>query len=160
MKQIKIMKDIVFILEPSIHIEDTTYENCIMKEMNFYKGEIISCNFVHCDLSECNFSKAKIQNCKFVDCYMQFCAMLKVDIYNCEFHECDLWHSNLCHSSIHETLFKNCILKALYKELDWDHNTYDKNTIISSCGGQSCCIDENLIEDLIYQSRRTVDQVI
>ena len=159
------IKNIIYIPEPTVSLKDTVFEDCKMSERNLYKGNIDNCIFINCDLSESNFSKATIKNSKFINCYMQFCGMVRVQIYNCEFVECDLWHTNLCHSSIHETLFNKCILKALFKELDWDRNTYDNDTIIESCGGDygdngsHCGFNENVILDLINKSKRTVDAI-
>ena len=42
-------------------IKDTVYQDCKMKEQNFYKATIDNCIFLNCDLSESNFSKAKLE---------------------------------------------------------------------------------------------------
>lgn len=133
------------------------FKHCSFKEYNFYRAEIINCVFINCDFTDANFNKSVITNCKFINCTMQFCGMVRISIYGCEFNDCDLWHSNLCHSKIHETKFTRCILKALYKELDWINNTYDKSTLVESCGGPSCRISIDLIEELINSSKRTID---
>lgn len=151
----ELIKNIVFIQEPPKEIRNQIFDSCKIKEYNFYKATIEDCIFIDCDLSESNFSKAIIRNCKFVNCYMQFCALTKVSIYNCEFHNCDFWHSNLCHSTIHETLFNKCVLKALFKELDWKNNDYDMETIIESCGGNTCGLNNSIVLELLSVSKRT-----
>jgi len=156
---IDIVKNIIFMPDQIKVMKDKVYQDCKLKEQNFYKSVIENCLFLNCDLSESNFSKAKISNCKFSNCYMQFSAMVRTNIYNCEFIDCDLWHSNLCHSIVHETLFKQCIVRALFKDLDWMNNTYDKNTIVESCGGTVCGLNEEIIKELISKSKRKVDVV-
>ncbi len=153
------VKNVVFMPDQVKTIKDTLYQDCKLKEQNFYKAHINNCIFLNCDLSESNFSKAQIRNCKFVKCYMQFSGMVRTNIFNCEFIDCDLWHSNLCHSIVHETLFKQCIVRALFKELDWKNNSYDRNTIIESCGGTICGLNEDIITNLINSSKRMVDVV-
>lgn len=155
----RIIKNVVFLEEPPRSLEDTTYESCSFKEYNFFKATISNCVFINCNFEGSNFSKAKINNCKFINCYMQFCAMTRVNILNSEFRNCDLWHSNLCHSEIKETLFEKTILRALFKELNWQNNTYDKETIVESCGGTRCCMNEEIILDLINLSKRTCEKI-
>ena len=154
------IQNVIFIPEKPKVIEDKFYENCKIKEQNFYKGTIKNCIFNNCDLSESNFSKATIKNCKFINCFMQFSAMVRVNIQNCEFIKCDLWHSNLCHSIVYETLFQDCIIRALFKELNWQNNTFDKKTILESCGGTVCGMDRNIILELVKSSKRTIDIAI
>lgn len=155
----KTIKNIIFTEEKPKEIKDTIYEDCNFKENNFYKAKIENCTFINCNFAEANLSKAQLKNCKFIDCYMQFSAMLKVNIYNCEFIRCDLWHSNLCHSIIKETKFEKTILRALFKELDWENNEYDKETIIKSCGGSKCKMNIQIIEELINTSKRSIYKV-
>lgn len=155
----QVVKNIVFVENPPRKLSNTTYKDCSFREYNFFKSSISNCVFINCNFESSNFSKAKINNCKFVNCYMQFCAMTRVSILNSEFRNCDLWHSNLCHSEIKETLFEKTILRALFKELDWRNNSYDKETIVESCGGTSCCMNEEIILDLINTSSRTCEKI-
>ena len=145
----------IFLSESPKTLRSTVYVNCYFTEYNFYRATIEDCVFISCHFEDSNFSKATVRNCKFVDCFMQFSAMLRVTFYNCEFHKCDLWHSNLCHSCVKECLFEDTVLKALYKDLDWANNTFDEKTIIESCGGTHCCMDMDIIKELIEQSKRT-----
>ena len=79
--------------------------------------------------------------------------MIRVNICNCEFIDCDLWHSNLCYSTVSKTVFEKCIIRALFKELNWENCTYDKFTIIESCGGTVCGLNEDTINDLIRKTQ-------
>ena len=127
---------------------DKRYVNCTLKEYNFYRSRLQECIFVNCDLSESNFSKARIEHCTFINCFMQFCAMTSVQIYNCQFKNCDLWHSNLCHSTVKNSIFNQCILRALYKDLNWQNNIFDEETIIESCGGGNCRMSNEIVKNL------------
>lgn len=152
------IKDIIFLEEPPRTFKNTIYEDCSFNEYNFYKATIENCIFINCSLEEANFSKANVKNCKFINCFMEFSAMTKVSFLNCEFDNCNLWHSNLCHSKIYECNFKQTILRALFKDLEWDNNTFDEETIIESCGGTHCGMDTEIIQNLIERSKRTVDK--
>ena len=152
------IKDIIFLPEQPKFLENKEFQKCKLKEQNYYNATIHNCTFINCDISESNFSKAKLSNCRFINCNLQFCAMTKIEIQNCEFINCDLWHSNLCHSIIYETLFNNCIIRALFKDLDWQNNTFDENTIVESCGGTICGLNEKIIYELIQSSKRSIDK--
>lgn len=154
----KKVRNVLFIDEAPKILKDTIYENCSFTEYNFYRATIQNCIFINCNLGESNFSKANVINCKFFDCFIQFSAMLRVTFYKCEFHRCDFWHSNLCHSTIKECLFEESILKALYKDLNWTNNDFDEKTIIESCGGAYCCMDIEIIKELLELSKRTKEQ--
>ena len=151
----KTISNVTFLSEPIKELENTIYENCNFKEYNFFKAQIKNCFFINCNMEDANFSKATISNCKFINCFMQFCGMVKVNIYSCEFYNCDMWHSNMCHSIIYETLFKKCIIRALFKDLNWQNNEYDNETLIESCGGTTCGLTKKIIKDLISISHRT-----
>ncbi len=153
-----IIKNTIYLPEKPKILKDTIYENCSFKEYNFFKASITNCIFMNCNFEGCNLSKAKVTACKFINCFMQFSGMMNTSYYDCEFDSCDLWHSNLCHSIIHESKFTKCIMKALYKELDWTNNTFDEDTIITSCGGPKCEINMELIQELIDKSKRTADK--
>jgi len=142
------IKKIKFISPKPVEFNDKLFEDCDFKEYNFYKGTITNCTFVNCNFEDANFSKATITNCKFIGCFMQYCGMVRINISNCEIIGCDLWHSNMCHSIIHGTIFESTILKALFKELNWKDNSFDKDTIIDSCGGSHCGIPNEIIKNL------------
>lgn len=148
------VENAIFLSENPKIFRDTTYRNCHFREYNFYKATIEDCIFSDCNFEETNFSKANINNCKFYNCFMQFSSMLRVSFRNCEFDMCDFWHSNLCYSAVKECTFRKTILKALYKDLDWKDNTFDRETIIESCGGaRGCCMSIEVIEDLLENSK-------
>ncbi|WP_375583926.1 pentapeptide repeat-containing protein [Cyclobacterium xiamenense] len=70
---------------PRIEMHKVNFENCVLEDCNFFKGDFSDCDFRDALLKNCRFEEATLATCYFYEGSSTDCNFINAKLYHCSF---------------------------------------------------------------------------
>lgn len=146
-------------------LTECNFKNCIFKNSNLSRIEIVNCSFTNCEFNSVNFHKSEFLNSTLDSCIFNNCQLTRTDfdrtsknsddclIIKSQFFDCQLGGNTFVGGKLEDTTFVNSSLKNIsFINFKLIHPKFI-NTIIENCLG----FDTTLI---LFDQSKLIDQTI